>query len=71
MTRTRRTDDERVLDIGLTAAGRALREEALEVPRRIMAVTGLGVEELKDLRDGLQPFAGRMPHLAGSHPIAR
>ena len=65
VTRTRRTDDERVLDIGLTPAGRALREEALEVPRRVMAVTGLGAAELKELRDGLQPFAGRMPHLAG------
>lgn len=65
VTRTRRPEDERVLDIGLTPEGRALREEALEVPRRIMAVTGLGVEELTELRDGLQPFAGRMPHLAG------
>ena len=65
VTRTRRPEDERVLDIGLTAEGRALREDALEVPRRIMAVTGLGVEQLKELRDGLQPFAGRMPHLAG------
>lgn len=65
VTRTRRTDDERVLDIGLTAEGRALREQALEVPRRIMSVTGLGVEQLRELRNGLQPFAGRMPHLAG------
>ncbi|MCC4268469.1 MarR family winged helix-turn-helix transcriptional regulator [Microbacterium schleiferi] len=65
VTRTRRPEDERVLDIGLTAEGRALREDALEVPRRIMAVTGLGVEQLKELRDGLQPFAGRMPNLAG------
>ena len=64
VTRTRRPEDERVLDIGLTAEGRALREDALEVPRRIMAVTGLGVEQLKELRDGLRPFAGRMPHLA-------
>ncbi|WP_341579140.1 MarR family transcriptional regulator [Microbacterium schleiferi] len=65
VTRTRRTDDERVLDIGLTAEGRALREQALEVPRRIMSVTGLGIEQLRELRNGLQPFAGRMPHLAG------
>ena len=65
VTRTRRTDDERVLDIGLTPAGRVLREEALEVPRRVMAVTGLGAAELKELRDGLQPVAGRMPNLAG------
>lgn len=65
VTRTRRANDERVLDIGLTAEGRALREDALAVPRRIMAVTGLGVEQLKELRDSLQPFAGRMPNLAG------
>ena len=65
VTRTRRLEDERVLDIGLTPQGRALRQQALEVPRRIMAVTGLGIEQLKDLRDGLQPFAGRMPPLAG------
>ncbi|HCU77351.1 MAG TPA: MarR family transcriptional regulator, partial [Microbacterium sp.] len=31
----------------------------------VMAVTGLGAAELKELRDGLQPFAGRMPNLAG------
>ena len=33
VTRTRRTDDERVLDIGLTPAGRALREEVVELSR--------------------------------------
>ena len=49
VTRTRRTDDERVLDIGLTPAGRALREEALEVPRRVMAVTGLGAAHVTHL----------------------
>lgn len=60
VTRSRRTDDERVLDIGLTDAGRALREQALTVPEQIMARVGLGVAELAALRDGLAPFAGRM-----------
>ncbi|MFX7052483.1 MarR family transcriptional regulator, partial [Acinetobacter baumannii] len=35
--RTRRADDERVLDIDLTDEGHALRERALEVPAQIMA----------------------------------
>lgn len=61
LSRTRRADDERVLDIGLTDAGTALREQALAVPEQIMARVGLSVAELTALRDGLAPFAGRMP----------
>lgn len=57
--RARRADDERVLDIGLTAAGRALRERALEVPQQIMQRVGMGADELGTLRDALAPFAAR------------
>lgn len=56
--RTRRIDDERMLDISLTEEGRALREAALEVPGRIMARVGVSEEALIALRDGLAPFAG-------------
>ncbi|WP_285138335.1 MarR family transcriptional regulator [Microbacterium sp. lyk4-40-TSB-66] len=56
--RTRRTDDERVLDIALTDEGRALRESALSVPGQIMARVGVSEEALIALRDGLAPFAG-------------
>lgn len=56
--RTRRTDDERVLDIALTDEGRALRESALAVPGQIMARVGVSEEALIALRDGLAPFAG-------------
>nr|WP_221189387.1 MarR family transcriptional regulator [Microbacterium proteolyticum] len=56
--RTRRTDDERVLDIALTDEGRALREAALGVPGQIMARVGVSEEALIALRDGLAPFAG-------------
>jgi DNA-binding MarR family transcriptional regulator len=34
VSRTRSSRDERVLDVGLTAAGRELREQALAVPAR-------------------------------------
>ncbi len=58
VTRTRRSSDERVLDIDLTPAGRALRDDALDVPRRVMAVTGMDVAEVAGLRDALTRFAG-------------
>lgn len=61
VSRTRSARDERVLDIGLTDAGRALREQALTVPAQVMAATGMSVERLEALRDGLAPFAGRRP----------
>jgi MarR family transcriptional regulator, organic hydroperoxide resistance regulator len=59
VTRARRADDERVLEIALTADGRALRERALEVPERIMAAVGMDASGLAALRDALAPFAGR------------
>lgn len=59
IVRARRAGDERVLDITLTAAGRALRDEALVVPQQIMERTGLTPDALVALRDGLAPFAGR------------
>ena len=59
VSRGRRTDDERVLEIALTPEGRALREQALSVPRQIMERTGMDAEQLARLRDGLAPFAGR------------
>lgn len=58
VTRTRRAADERVLEIALTAEGRALRERALDVPGQVMARTGLDAAALARLRDGLAPFAG-------------
>lgn len=58
VVRSRRSDDERVLDIDLTDEGRALREAALEVPAKIMARVGVDEAALVALRDGLAPFAG-------------
>ncbi|KSU52367.1 MarR family winged helix-turn-helix transcriptional regulator [Microbacterium enclense] len=60
VVRSRRADDERVLDIGLTDEGRALREAALAVPGQIMARVGVDEAALIALRDGLAPFAGSL-----------
>ena len=58
VTRSRRDDDERVLDVRLTEAGRHLRAKALEVPGKVMASVGTDAAALLALRDALQPFAG-------------
>ncbi|RLK49613.1 MarR family winged helix-turn-helix transcriptional regulator [Microbacterium telephonicum] len=59
VSRARSAADERVLRIGLTEAGRALRARALEVPVQIMARVGVDATALVALRDALAPFAGR------------
>jgi len=58
VSRARRADDERVLDISLTDEGRALRRQALEVPRRIMERVGMDSAEVGELREALVRFAG-------------
>ncbi len=59
VTRRRRADDERVLEIALTPQGSALREQALQVPEQVAAAVGMDAAELASLRDALAPFAGR------------
>ncbi|WP_406482364.1 MarR family winged helix-turn-helix transcriptional regulator [Streptomyces platensis] len=48
--RERSTEDERSVTIHLTQAGDELREQALPVPRRMLAATGLTIEELRTLQ---------------------
>lgn len=62
VTRTRSTADERVLEIGLTEVGEALRARALDVPAQVLAATGMTVDQAAAVRDGLTPFAGRRAH---------
>jgi len=49
LTRTRDSADERSLRVALTSAGRALRQDALEVPPAIMGRLEMDVEQLRDL----------------------
>ncbi|GGU93250.1 MarR family transcriptional regulator [Streptomyces albospinus] len=58
--RERSPEDERSVTIRLTEAGEALRERALPVPRRIMAATGLTVDELRTLRSLLGRVTGAL-----------
>jgi DNA-binding MarR family transcriptional regulator len=63
ISRVRSAHDERRLDIGLTDAGRDLRERALDVPGLIMERVGMDATQIAALRDGLAPFAGRRTEL--------
>lgn len=53
VTRERNPADERSLAVGLTAQGRALREEALRVPESVLERLGMDLDELMELRDRL------------------
>ena len=53
VTRTRDPDDERQLRIDLTEKGRALREEALNVPPAVVAKLGMSLGDLEELHKGL------------------
>lgn len=53
VTRTRNPRDERALEVRLTARGRALRNQALDVPPQVIERLGMRVEELQDLHGAL------------------
>jgi DNA-binding MarR family transcriptional regulator len=51
ISRTRSTDDERVVEITLTERGSGLRTAASGIPEQICAATGLPIDDLVALRD--------------------
>jgi len=51
VTRTRSKADERVVMIGLTESGTALRAKAVTIPESFKCSLGLSVEEMISLRD--------------------
>jgi MarR family transcriptional regulator, organic hydroperoxide resistance regulator len=52
--RTRRPDDERSVEIALTAAGQEMRADAADVPVRLTAAIGLDDDTTRDLLKTLQ-----------------
>jgi len=53
VSRTRDPQDERQLRIDLTGKGRALRQQALNVPPTVVAKLGMSLGELEELHSGL------------------
>ncbi|MFJ2603396.1 MarR family winged helix-turn-helix transcriptional regulator [Streptomyces sp. NPDC091279] len=71
--RERSARDERSVEIRLTAEGTALRERALEVPRRIATATGFDIEEIGALRtrlDALTSALDAATHREASAPTS-
>ncbi|MFF4588924.1 MarR family winged helix-turn-helix transcriptional regulator [Streptomyces sp. NPDC001388] len=58
--RERSARDERSVEIRLTDEGDALRERALEVPRRIVSATGFRLDEISELRERLDQLTGAL-----------
>ncbi|MFD2078311.1 MarR family winged helix-turn-helix transcriptional regulator [Actinopolymorpha cephalotaxi] len=68
VTRSRSVRDERVVEVALTAAGRALRDRVGEVPRQVAEATGLSEDELLSLRHTLTRITDAVHHQqAGVH----
>ncbi|NBM16004.1 MarR family winged helix-turn-helix transcriptional regulator [Streptomyces sp. GC420] len=62
--RRRSPEDERSVTVRPTASGTALREEALRVPRRIGASTGLSLAEIGQLRARLDALTATLDEAA-------
>lgn len=60
LERRRRSDDERVMQLTLSDAGRALRDRAARAQARVQAATGLGDDALAVLRAELSALAERL-----------
>ena len=58
ITRTRSGEDERQVDIGLSARGRALRNEATRIPPAVVARLGISIPELEALHAALTSVIG-------------
>jgi MarR family transcriptional regulator, organic hydroperoxide resistance regulator len=68
ITRTRDPHDERQLRINLTQQGRALREQALNVPPTVMAKLGMSLGDLMELHKGLTEL-NEAARRAGVRPV--
>ncbi|MEU2183152.1 MarR family winged helix-turn-helix transcriptional regulator [Streptomyces thermolilacinus] len=62
--RRRSPEDERSVTVRPTESGAALRERALGVPRRMAEVTGMSLDEIRDLRTRLRDLATALDEAA-------
>ncbi len=69
VTRTRDPLDERQLRVDLTEKGRALRQQALNVPPTVVAKLGMSLGELEELHRGLTTL-NDAARRAGVKPLA-
>ncbi len=70
VSRQRDDVDERVVRVSLTAAGRALRRKAVDIPHRLLFQLALTVPELGRLRAQLTWLTARLRHPASTKEIS-
>ncbi|MGB3126403.1 MAG: MarR family transcriptional regulator [Pseudomonas sp.] len=60
LSRTRSREDERVVVVELTNAGRALQEQAMGIPHCILGASGLELDQLRKLQADLIALRGNL-----------
>ncbi|WP_339531903.1 MarR family transcriptional regulator [Pseudomonas mucidolens] len=60
LSRTRSREDERVVVVQLTEAGRTLRNKAMDIPQCILGASGLSMEQLRNLQTDLLALRGNL-----------
>ena len=70
ITRSRDTVDERQVRVRLTAAGQALKAEAVDIPACIMTASGLKVPDLERVLDSVSQLRDRLLGQLGSDRLA-
>ncbi len=60
LSRTRSREDERVVVVELTAAGRALQDQAMGIPQCILGASGMKLEQLRKLQADLIALRGNL-----------
>lgn len=60
LSRTRSREDERVVVVELTDAGRNLRDKAMDIPHCILGSSGLTIEQLRKLQADLLALRGNL-----------
>jgi len=68
ITRLRRRDDERSVQIELTPAGDAMRTQAENVPDRLTCAMGLDEQASRDLLHTLSDLTAAVTRATGEHP---
>lgn len=64
--RVRSKEDERVVNIQLTAQGTALEQQAADTPHRLADSLGITAAEVQDIKDAITPLLYRLkPALKG------
>ena len=60
ISRTRSKEDERIVSVGLTDAGKDLRAQARAIPGQLLCATGVAPERLVALRDELRSILAQL-----------